>query len=684
MDYNPIHIRNVGFLSNPDPNIASSKRKWVALCAWGELSSDWAGKSRLAESVSYQLGEESYRVNLLEITSPYPSAHRNRQLEAVEGVVFVQDATGSHRKMAIQWNELRRHGRPAVLFVDGFNRPGVNLFDIAEQAGVLTEARPIPLQYPIGEGEGFQGYVDLMTLRAYTCDRCMVGYAERQMPYRWPAQREIPIPEAIRADVEAWRDRMVESIVELDELLVRYLEAPQSITVEELRRSLRQSTLALTAVPMIGGEADCCRGIEPLLECIISYLPSPADRGTITGVTPGEAVEYSTPISLPTTTDAPLVALAFSGSSLFGSLDKERMVRVYSGRLRAEQRVHSSQMGRAVRIVSLYRIQQADFVPVEMLEAGDIGLLLMERAIDVGDTLCSQDSPIDVDWYTIKCPPPLLRQIIHSNSAKTLKEITDCLGPAAVVRGESITLELAGHVDMSYVQALQYRFPEATITWPQIIYRTTVVAPITHRGVYALRVKRHRQSAELALEFGPTDGGKPGLEFSHEIPTEAISPATLTRIRRGLEASMEQTEVLAGQTLYGLKVVLKEATFHPSAPSREDIQRIMGECFQEACNKAQLVLHQPIMDFTIEMEKSVVEPVLALLEDCQAGAVHLREAHRDVTVVKGTLRAGKIDTFRSRLHWIQSGHLRFTLDFALHFASYVPIAPGDVESILGE
>ena len=536
---------------------------------------------------------KNHQVNIVDTPGHIDfTAEVQRSLRVLDGGVVVFDAmAGVEPQSETVWRQAQEFGVPLVAFINKMDRMGA---DFPRAVGTMREklaANPVVVQWPIGREEAFRGVVDLLEMKGTEWSDELGARPQ-----------EAGIPPEIEDDVLEARERAVEQIVETDdELMMHYLEG-EEISADQLRRALREATLSGQLQPVLCGSALRNKGIQPLLDSVVHYLPSPIDVPPDEGVNPyTEKVE-----ARPAEADAPLAALVFKIATdpYVGRL---AYFRVYSGEIEAGTRVMNSVKERKERVGRLLRMFADRREEVEVLHAGDIGATLGLKHTFTGETLCAPSAPIVLE--SISFPEPVISVAVEPKSAADEDRLAEGLqslaeeDPTFVVGTDPDTGQtLIRGMGELHLEILTDRLKrefgvEGRISRPRVSYRETITETAIGEGVFNRETGGQAHFARVTLEVGPLPAGE-GFGFESAVAQELLSETLTNAVRQGCREAME-SGVLVGYTLVDVRVRLLDAEVVEETATELGFKVAGTKAFNDAIERAGPVLLEPLMDLEV-------------------------------------------------------------------------------------
>ena len=633
-----------------------------------------------ATTVNWEFEAQDYRLNIIDTPGHVDfTVEVERSLRVLDGAVAVFCAVGGVEPQSeTVWKQADKYNVPRICFINKMDRAGADFFAVVDELKEKLGANAVPLQIPIGAEDTFVGIVDLISNKAIIWDDASKG-----MQYS-----EGPVPEDMIEIVDEYRTRLVEGCAEEDdELLEKFFVDHNSITEEEMRRIIRQSVLSMKITPVICGSAFKNKGVQNLLDSICLYLPNPYDVPAVTGINPDTDEEETRQID----SDQPFAALAFKiATDPF--VGRIAFFRVYSGTLQSGSYVLNASTGKKERISRIMQMHANKQIPLDLIEAGDIGAAVGFKQIRTGDTLCDEKHPIILESMTF--PEPVISVAIEPRTQDDVDKLDLALlklaeeDPTFKIRTDQETGQtvISGmgelHLDI-LTDRLRREFKlEVNQGAPQVAYREAVTATVHHREVYKKQTGGKGKFADIIFELGPADDVDfKGLQFVNEvkggnIPKEFISP-----IEKGFKAAMSNG-VMAGYALESMKVKLIDGSFHAVDSDALAFEICAKIGFKEAARKAKSVLLEPIMKIEVVCPDNYVGDVTGDLNKRRAVVENI-DAKIKYQIVKAKVPLSEMFGYVTSLRTVTSGRGNSSMEFS-HYQE-VPkfIAEAVIEKLKG-
>ena len=586
-----------------------------------------------------------------------------RSLRVLDGAVAVFDGVnGVEPQSETVWRQADKYKVPRICFINKMDRVGANFFGSVQTIVDRLGANPIMIQIPIGEEDRFQGVIDLVAFKA------IIWLGEGK-----DAKFEVrEVPADLAADAKKYRDQMIEKIAELDESLTDLFLMGEPISDDQLRASLRKSTIALKAFPVLCGASFKNKGVQPLLDGVVAYLPSPLEVPPIVGHDP-KKLEREIPCK--TEWDAHLAALAFKIASdpFAGTLT---YVRVYSGVLKVGEQIYTPREDKKERIARLVKMHANSREEVQELKAGDIGAVIGLKFTVTGDTLCNTGHPILLESITF--PDPVIAVAIEAKSSAEQEKMMQGLekllreDPSSRLRVDPETGQtlLAGmgelHLEILVDRLMREHKVQANVGKPQVTYRETIGRASKAEGRVERQVAGEAQFGHCVIALEPTANGT-GFKFINKLSEGKLPKEFLAPIEQGIRESMENG-VLAGYQMMDFTASLIDATYNEESSSEMAYKIAAANAFRDAGRNAEPILLEPVFKVEVTTPDEFMGGVIGDLNS-RRGKVHSRSARRGVQVVDAEAPLATMFGYATDLRSLTQGRGTFTMEFK----QYAPV-----------
>jgi len=608
-----------------------------------------------------------HRINIIDTPGHVDfTVEVERSLRVLDGaVVLVTAVEGVQPQSETVWRQADRYRVPRIVFVNKMDRVGADFLRVVHMLRERLGAPAVPVQLPIGAEDDFRGVVDLIRMRS-------IIYLD-DLGTR---SDETAIPEALRPQAEALRERLVEAAAELDEtLLHKYLEG-EPISEEELRAALRQGTLTSRLVPVLCGSAFRNKGVQPLLDAIVDYLPSPLDLPPVQGVDPrtGEAV-----VRHPSE-EEPFTALAFKIVS-DPYVGKLTYFRVYAGRLRAGSYVYNSSKGQRERVSRILQMHANHREDIPEVTAGNVVAAVGLRITTTGDTLCDEQAPIVLE--AIQFPEPVIAVAVEPKTKADEDKLSAALAklaeedPTFKVRYDRETGQtlIAGmgelHLEIIVDRLLREFKVEANVGRPQVAYKETLRGPARAEGRYIRQTGGRGQYGHVVLELEPLPRGQ-GVEFVDRITGGVIPREFIPAVEAGVREAAE-TGILAGYPVVDVRATLLDGSYHEVDSSEMAFKIAASLAFKEAAQRAGPVLLEPMMKVEVITPEAYLGEVISDL-NARRGRIVAMEAQGTARVVRAIVPLAEMFGYATTVRSITQGRATYTMEPSHYEEVPAPIA----------
>jgi len=643
----------------------------------GTTVTDWMDQERergiTIVSAAVSAEWKGYQVNIIDTPGHIDfTAEVQRSLRVLDGGVIIFDAVqGVEPQSETVWRQADRYGVPRLCFINKMDRAGASFERTLDMVHRRLGANPIPLQVPIGSEGDFRGVVDLLEMTATVFDDELGATPE-----------VIEIPAEMREQVEAARETLVEKVAELDDdLTSKYLEG-EEISVQELKDALRKAVIANEATPAFCGTALKNKGVQPLLDAIIDYLPSPADIPSVEGVSPDDEEEI---IQLPADDDAPLSALIFKivTDPYVGRL---AYFRVYSGVLKQGQTLNNTTKGKRERIGRLIRMYADRREDVTEVRAGDIAAVLGLKGTFTGDTLCDNKKVV---LENITFPDPVISVAIEPKTLADQEKMANALhklseeDPTFRVRKDTETGQtiISGmgelHLDVLVNRMLREFKVQANIGRPRVAYHesiTKIVEKIDYRHVK--QSGGHGQYAHVILKMEPGERGS-GIEFDDKIFGGSVPREYIPAVKKGVMGAAD-SGVLAGYPVTDVKVTLTDGSFHEVDSSEMAFKTAGSMAFREGIRKGSPVLLEPMMKVEVVVPEEYLGDIMGQLNSRRGNILGMEMRPGNAQAVRAMVPLAEMFGYATELRSGTKGRGVFSMEFD----HYAPVSAKVMEEIL--
>ena len=588
-----------------------------------------------------------------------------RSLRVLDGAVAVFDAKeGVEPQSETVWRQADKYGVPRICFVNKMDKLGADFYNTVETIKSRLGAKPLVMQLPIGAESDFIGVVDLVTMKAFVWPEDAKGDTALGASY------EIQdIPADLQERAEEYRNELVESIAESsEELMMKYLDG-EELTNEEIKAGVRALTIADEAYPVFCGSAFKNRGVQPIIDAVVDYLPSPLDVESVTGTSMKDPEEE---LTRKPSLQEPFSALAFkiAAHPFFGTLT---YIRVYSGKISAGDTVLNATKGKQERVSRLFQMHANKENPVDEAQAGHIYAVVGLKDTTTGDSLSAKEAPIILE--SMEFPEPVISVAIEPNSKGDQEKLSTAIqrlsaeDPTFTVSQNEETgqTEIGGmgelHLDV-LVDRMKREFKvEATVGKPQVSYRETIRQKVesvdfTHKK----QTGGSGQFAKVVVTFEPLDTEDGEIyEFKNAVTGGRIPREYIPSVDQGIQEAM-QFGVLAGYPMVGVKATLEDGAYHDVDSSEMAFKLAGSQVFKEGIKRAKPVLLEPIMSVEVRTPEEYMGDVIGDLNS-RRGTIESMDDAAGVKVVKAKVPLSEMFGYIGDLRSRTQGRAVYTMTF---------------------
>ena len=617
----------------------------------------------------------NYRLSLIDTPGHVDfTAEVERSLRVLDGAVALYCAVGGVQPQSEQvWRQSEKYKVPKIAFVNKMDRVGANFYSVMEQMRAQLKANPVPMVIPIGAAESFEGVIDLIKMKALYFDMKSLG----------KTVIEKDIPEEYAEKAAEWRQKMVESAAEQDDALMEKFFAGEELTIDEIKKAIRKGCLARTITPAFCGSAFKDKGVQPLLDAVCDYLPSPLDTGAaVSQDNPEEKREVSD--------DEPFCGLAFKIMS-DKNMGKITFVRVYSGTMKLGAELFDSTIGQEQRISRLFRMHANKQEPLEEARAGDIVACVGLTQTRTGDTLCDPEKPIVLE--SIDFPAPVISVAVKPKSRGDNEKLGVALhalameDPTFVVTFDQETSEtiIAGMGEL-YLEVIVDRLKrefnvDCDVGAPQVAYRETIEMNVENEYKHVKQSGGRGQYAHVCLKLEPQEPGK-GFEFVNEIKGGVIPTEYIPAVEKGVKKALESGP-LAGFPVVDVKATVYFGSYHEVDSNEFAFVECARQCFKQAFLKAKPKLLEPMMDVEVVVPEQYMGAANGSINQ-RRGRIEGMEDRAGVKLLKATVPLGEMFGYSNAIRTVTQGRGSFTMIFKQYEAVPASIAKAVVEKRIKE
>jgi elongation factor G len=678
------HIRNIGIMAHIDAGKTTTTERILFYTKvsyrMGEVHDgtavmDWMEQEQergiTITSAATTCTWRDHRINIIDTPGHVDfTIEVERSLRVLDGAVALFCAVGGVEPQSeTVWRQADRYGVPRIAFVNKMDRVGADFWRVVSGIRDRLGANPVPVQIPLGKEEDFKGSIDLIRMKSYIFDKDLPGadYLSSSIP-----------PDMTAAALEA-REKLIESLADCDEeLMKRYLDG-EALSENDILKSLRKATLALRVTPVLCGSAFKNKGIQLLLDAVIDYLPAPSDIPAVVGTGPDkEAVEREP------SDDAPFSALAFKimTDTYVGQLT---YFRVYSGVLTAGSYVYNASKDKRERIGRLLKMHADKREDIEEVRTGDIAAAVGLNATTTGDTLCDKGRPVTLEMLDF--PEPVIAIAIEPKTKADEEKLDVALGkiaredPSFKVRVDRETgQKLISGMGELHLEIIVDRLSRefglgANIGTPQVAYKETIRNSVRAEGKYVKQSGGRGQYGHVWLEVAPNEQGR-GFEFRNKIVGGVVPREFIPAVEKGVQEALEEG-VLAGFPVVDVVASLVDGSYHDVDSSELAFKVAASMAFKNGARRAHPVLLEPIMSVEVLAMKEYLGDVIASLSS-RRGKILSVESRTGSEAVIAEVPLAEMFGYATDLRSKTQGRAAYTMQFL----NYNTISEGPAKEII--
>ncbi len=613
-----------------------------------------------ATTAFWHYNGKTYQINLIDTPGHVDfTVEVERSLRVLDGTIATFCAVGRVQPQSeTVWRQADKYGVPKIAYVNKMDRVGADFLACVEEMHTKLGATAVPVCLPIGAEDKFKGIVDLISRKAiyYDSTEELVNYTVSD------------VPEDMVDDVNTWRNNLVEAAAELDEALMeKFFDDPDSLTEEEIIAALRKGTIEMKIVPACCGSSFKNKGVQFLLDCVMRYLPSPMDKGNVTGTNPHNGNE----LSFAPSASEPFCGLVFKIATdpYVGRL---AFLRAYSGKVDAGSYVYNTRTGKKERIARLYQMHSNHQNPIEFVEAGDICAAVGFKDLRTGDTICDESHPIVLESMVF--PDPVIGIAVEPKTQGDLDKLGIALSklaeedPTFTVKSDHETGQtvISGmgelHLDI-IVDRLRREFGvEINQGAPQVNYKETITSTVQHREVFKKQTGGRGKFADIIVEIGPADEGHTGLQFDNQVKGGNIPKEYIPSIQKGFESAMANG-CLAGYEVPSLKVTVIDGSYHPVDSDQLSFEIAARLAFRHAYRKANPVLLEPIMNLEVVTPEEYMGDIVGDLNRRRGQINAMDTTANGARIIKAFVPLSEQFGYVTVLRTLSSGRATSTMSF---------------------
>jgi elongation factor G len=578
-----------------------------------------------------------------------------RSMRVLDGAVAVFCAVGGVQPQSeTVWRQANKYGVPRMAFVNKMDRVGADFFEVERQIRERLKSNAVPIQIPIGAEDDFKGVVDLVEMKAIVWED--EGYGQKF--------EVTDIPADLVDKANEYREKLIEAVAETSEELMEKYFGGEELTTEEIKKGIKQATLDMTMVPMLCGSAFKNKGVQPMLDAVVDYLPAPTEVRNIHG----EDMEGN-PVEIQSTDDGPFAALAFKimTDPFVGQLT---FIRVYRGIIEAGSYVYNSTKGKKERIGRLLKMHSNKREEIKELYAGEIGACVGLKSTLTGDTLCDEKEKVILE--RMEFPDPVISVAVEPKTKADQEKMSIALqklaeeDPSFRVHtdeesGQTIISGMGElHLEIIVDRMMREFKVEAEVGQPQVAYRETIKNPVEQEYKYAKQSGGRGQYGHVFLKLEPMEPGS-GYEFVDAIKGGVVPREYIPAVDKGVQEAM-QNGVLAGYPVEDVKVTLYDGSYHEVDSSEMAFKLAGSMCFKEGAKKANPIILEPIMKVEVEVPEEYMGDVIGDLNR-RRGQINSMEDRHGNKIVNAFVPLAEMFGYSTDLRSATQGRGTYAMEF---------------------
>lgn len=614
----PLHmVRNIGIAAHIDAGKTTTSERILFFTGIshkigetheGTATMDWMDQEKergiTITSAATTCFWRDHQINLIDTPGHVDfTIEVERSMRVLDGAVAVFCSVGGVQPQSeTVWRQANKYHVPRIAFVNKMDRVGANFYNVEKQIKDRLKANPVPLQIPIGAEDNFKGVVDLIQMKALVW--------ESDEPTNYVVK---DIPADLQDKAKEYHDKLVEAVAETDEKLMEKFFDGVELSIDEIKKGIKTATLSLSIVPMLCGTAFKNKGVQPLLDAVVDYLPAPDEVSNIKG-----QYENGKEVSVESTDDGEFAALGFKIATdpFVGQLT---FVRVYRGVLTSGSYVYNAGKGKKERVGRILRMHSNKREEIKELYAGEIGAVVGLKDTLTGDTLASEKDPVILE--RMEFPDPVISVAVEPKTKADQEKMGIALQKLAqedpsfrvATDEESGQTIISGmgelHLEIIVDRMLREFKVEAEVGKPQVAYRETIRKTVEQEYKYAKQSGGRGQYGHVFLRLEPMEPGGENYEFVNDIKGGAVPKEYIPAVDKGCQEAM-QSGVLAGYPVVDIKVTLFDGSYHEVDSSEMAFKLAASMGFKEGARKANAVILEPMMKVEVETPEEYMGDVI--------------------------------------------------------------------------
>jgi elongation factor G len=619
-----------------------------------------------ATTVMWKYNGQDYKINIIDTPGHVDfTVEVERSLRILDGAVAIFCAVGGvEAQSETVWRQANKYNVARICYVNKMDRSGANFYAVVNQIREKLKASPLVLQLPIGSEDSFTGIVDLLEMKAYEWDEEDLG----------STYHEVPIPADMKEDVAEYREKLLETLSELNETIMeKYFEDPDSITMEEMEETIREATLARKIEPVLCGSSFKNKGVQRVIDAIVKYLPSPLDIPAIEGVNPKSEEKETRKADI----KEPFAALAFKIAT-DPYIGKLTFIKVYSGELKAGESVYNVTSGKKERAAKILQMHSNKQQPLESATAGNIVALVGMKDIHTGDSLTDDRHPVILE--NIVFPEPVIQIAIEPKTKDDEEKLMTALNkladedPTFQVKEDSESGQtlISGMGELHLEILLDRLKREFNVDCnhgkPRVAYKEAVLVPVQHHEAYKRQNGGRGSFAVMDFRIDPLPLDAKGLQFTNEIKGDAVPKNYILGAEKGFQIAMMNGKY--GFPLEALKVTVTDGESHPTDSDALSFEVCAKIGFREALKEIDTAILEPIMKVEITTPDEFIGNVTGDLNR-RRSVLEGIDAKVGFQIITAQVPLAEMFGYVTTLRSITSGRATFSMEF-LKYAEVTP------------
>ena len=676
-------IRNIGIMAHIDAGKTTTterilyytgKSYKIGEVDEGTATMDWMVQEQergititsAATTVMWKYNGQDYKINIIDTPGHVDfTVEVERSLRILDGAVAIFCAVGGvEAQSETVWRQANKYNVARICYVNKMDRSGANFYAVVNQIREKLKASPLVLQLPIGSEDSFTGIVDLLEMKAYEWEEEDLG----------STYHEVPIPADMKEDVAEYREKLLETLSELNETIMeKYFEDPDSITMEEMEETIREATLARKIEPVLCGSSFKNKGVQRVIDAIVKYLPSPLDIPAIEGVNPKSEEKETRKADI----NEPFAALAFKIAT-DPYIGKLTFIKVYSGELKAGESVYNVTSGKKERAAKILQMHSNKQQPLESATAGNIVALVGMKDIHTGDSLTDERHPVILE--NIVFPEPVIQIAIEPKTKDDEEKLMLALtkladeDPTFQVKEDSESGQtlISGMGELHLEILLDRLKREFNVDCnhgkPRVAYKEAILVPVQHREAYKRQNGGRGSFAVLDFRIDPLPLDAKGLQFSNEIKGDAVPKNYILGAEKGFKMAMSNGKY--GFPVEALSVTVTDGESHPTDSDALSFEVCAKIGFREALKEIDTAILEPIMKVEITTPDEYIGNVTGDLNR-RRSVLEQIDAKVGFQIITAQVPLAEMFGYVTTLRSITSGRATFSMEF-MKYAEVTP------------